>query len=121
MLKGLFANTRAKGQHYEKFAEQYLQAQGLTAVEQNYYCQYGEIDLIMREQNTWVFVEVKYRGSSHFGGALSALSSKKLQKLQRSIFHYLTSKKLQNVPIRIDYIAIEGGSSDSIKWIKNIS
>lgn len=121
MFKGLFANTRLKGQHYEKLAEQYLQAHGLTAIEQNYYCQYGEIDLIMQEQSTWVFVEVKYRRGSRFGGALSALSTKKLRKLKRSIFHYLASKKLQNAPIRIDYIAIEGDSSDNIKWIKNIS
>jgi len=121
MLKGLFANTRAKGMHYEQLAEQYLQTQGLSAVSRNYDCKYGEIDLIMKDQNTLVFVEVKYRKSKSYGGAISALSPSKLQKLQRSIYHYLECKKLKNLPIRIDFIAIEGVSSDNIKWIKNIS
>ncbi|GMM86273.1 YraN family protein [Pseudoalteromonas sp. MTN2-4] len=120
MLKGLFANTRAKGMHYEQLAEQYLQAQGLRAVARNYICKYGEIDLIMEDQNTLVFVEVKYRKSQSYGGAIAALSPSKLQKLQRSIYHYLECKKLKNLPIRIDFIAIEGVSSDNIKWIKNI-
>lgn len=121
MLKGLFANTRAKGMHYEKLAEQYLQAQGLSPVSRNFNCKYGEIDLIMKEKDTLVFVEVKYRESKRFGGAIAALSPSKLQKLQRSIYHYLECKKLKNLPIRIDFIAIEGVSSDNIKWIKNIS
>lgn len=121
MLKGLFANTRAKGMHYEQLAEQYLQAQGLLAVSRNYNCKYGEIDLIMREQNTLVFVEVKYRKNNRFGGAIAALSQSKIQKLRRSIYHYLECNKLQNSLVRIDFIAIEGLSSDNIKWIKNIS
>jgi putative endonuclease len=107
--------------HYEQLAEQHLQARGLIAISRNYNCKYGEIDLIMREQNTLVFVEVKYRKNNRFGGAISALNQSKIQKLRRSIYHYLESNKLQNVPIRIDFVAIEGLSSDNIKWIKNIS
>ena len=121
MLRGLFSNTRDKGAFYEKYAEQFLKKQGLRSVSRNYHCRYGEIDLIMREQSTWVFVEVKYRKSNVFGGALSALSHSKIQKLKRSISHNLENKKLQNVPIRIDFIAIEGYQSDNIRRIKNIS
>ncbi len=44
MFKGLFSNTRSKGEHYELIAEQFLVKQGLTPVTRNYLCKYGEID-----------------------------------------------------------------------------
>lgn len=66
MFKGLFNNTRNKGEHFELIAEQYLVKQGLTPVTRNFHCKYGEIDLIMREAQVLVFVEVKYRDSKNF-------------------------------------------------------
>ncbi len=74
------------GQQYEQLALQYLQQQGLKLVQQNFHCKTGEIDLVMREGATLVFVEVKYRASSAFGGALAAVSFSKQQKLLRTSF-----------------------------------
>ncbi|CAM4117684.1 YraN family protein [Pseudoalteromonas byunsanensis] len=120
MFKGLFKNTRDKGNHYELLAESFLKKQGLCYITRNYYCPFGEIDLVMKEADCWVFIEVKYRQSKQFGGALAALSYTKQQRLKRSIYHYLTEQKLHNVPLRVDFIAIEGKDPPNIQWIKSV-
>ncbi|RZM85072.1 YraN family protein [Pseudoalteromonas rubra] len=121
MFGKLFSHSREKGQHYEEVAETYLKKQGLKAMARNYLCRYGEIDLIMKEGETWVFVEVKFRRSGGFGGAIQALSQSKLQKLRRSIYNYLQQSALHNVPVRIDFVAIQGDKNPDIQWIKNIT
>ncbi|OCQ20227.1 YraN family protein [Pseudoalteromonas luteoviolacea] len=120
MLKGLFGNTREKGQHYEVIAEQYLIKQGLRPVTRNYLCRFGEIDLIMQEAQTWVFVEVKFRKSTAYGGAVNALSAKKQQCLRRSIYQYTQDYALHNRALRVDFVAIQGDSPHAIQWIKNV-
>ncbi|CAH9063436.1 hypothetical protein PSECIP111951_03251 [Pseudoalteromonas holothuriae] len=120
MFKGLFKSSKDKGNHYEQLAKAYLINQGLVFIQKNYYCPFGEIDLIMQDANSWVFVEVKYRQSKHFGGALSALSHTKQQRLRRSIYHYLSAQQLHNAPLRVDFVAIEGQNPPNIQWIKNV-
>jgi putative endonuclease len=120
MFKGLFNNSKEKGNYYEQLAESFLKKHGLRCIARNYYCKFGEIDLIMKDAEQWVFVEVKYRQSSHFGGVLSALGYTKQQRLKRSIYHYLTEQKLHNVPLRVDFIAIEGQNPPNIQWIKSV-
>lgn len=117
----LWQNSREKGQYYEQQAEKYLKRQGLQAIERNYNCPYGELDLIMRDQQTLVFVEVKYRKNNHKGGANYALSKQKLQRLKKTIYHYLAAKKLTNQAIRLDYIAITGDQDNAFNWIKNLT
>ncbi|BBN80325.1 UPF0102 protein [Pseudoalteromonas sp. A25] len=120
MFEKLFKNSRDKGQHYEQLAKSYLLKQGLSFVQSNYNCRYGEIDLIMREGTCWVFVEVKFRQSQRFGGVLSTLTHTKQQKLKRSIYYYLGAQQLHNVPVRVDFIAIEGKNPPNIQWIKSV-
>ncbi|KZN37338.1 YraN family protein [Pseudoalteromonas luteoviolacea] len=120
MLKGFFSNTREKGQHFEVIAEQYLVKQGLKPVTRNYLCRFGEIDLIMKDLNTWVFVEVKYRKATTYGGAINALSVKKQQCLRRSIYQYTQDFALHNPALRVDFVAIQGSSPHAIQWIKNV-
>jgi putative endonuclease len=115
---GLFKNTSEKGAHYERVAELYLRDAGLTCVERNYRCKYGEIDLIMQEQETFVFVEVKYRGSEQFGGAVNSLSAQKMQKLRRAIAYYCQVHRISDSPLRIDFVAID--SDKQCHWIKNL-
>ncbi|RJE76872.1 YraN family protein [Pseudoalteromonas citrea] len=120
MLKGLFSNTREKGSFYEQLALSYLKRQGLVFEAQNYYCRYGEIDLIMRDGNKMVFIEVKYRKYKGFGGAVAALSHTKQQRLKRSIYQYLTEHQLHNAEVRVDFVAIEGQNPPNIQWIKSV-
>lgn len=115
----LFKNSKEKGNFFELQAEQYLKKQGLTPVTRNYNCCYGELDLIMKDDNTLVFVEVKYRKSEAFGGAINALSHAKQQKLTRTLFYYLKQNRLEDCPYRVDYVAISGQNSEQFTWIKS--
>ncbi|WP_286259708.1 YraN family protein [Pseudoalteromonas apostichopi] len=119
-FKQLWQNSREKGLYYEKQAEQYLIQQGLKTIERNYFCKYGELDLIMRDGQTLVFVEVKFRKNALRGGANYALSKLKQQRLRRTISHYLAEKKISNQLMRIDYVAITGELNSSLNWFKNV-
>lgn len=68
------------GVHAEKIAADYLLKQGLLLITQNYHCKYSEIDLIMRDGKITVFVEVRLRTSSAFGGAGSSITKSKTDK-----------------------------------------
>lgn len=107
------------GQQYEQLALEYLQHQKLQLVQQNYQCKAGEIDLIMRDSGTLVFVEVKYRASSAFGGAIAAVTPAKQQKLLRASRWYLQQNNLSDTPCRLDVLAIDGQQPYQYQWIKN--
>ncbi|MGO2477871.1 MAG: YraN family protein [Pseudoalteromonas sp.] len=120
-FKQLWHNSREKGQYYELQAQKYLISQGSTAIERNYNCQFGELDLIMRDGDKLVFVEVKFRENNARGGANYALSKQKQSRLRRTIYHYLAAKQLPTQSsMRIDYVAITGESAPQINWIKNV-
>lgn len=101
------------GQQAEILAQEYLEQQGLTFVERNVRYPFGEIDLVMRHKEHWVFVEVKYRSAKQFGGALQALSKAQVMRIRRAASHYLQIKRL-DVPCRFDVIAMDGGQ---IRWL----
>jgi putative endonuclease len=112
----------SKGVITELFAEQYLTQQGLVPVTKNFRCRLGEIDLIMRDGNTYVFIEVKFRKNSVFGGAISAISANKMNKIKHTATFYLHQAGLNeyNTACRIDVIALEGNiNKPSINWLKN--
>ena len=119
-FKQLWQDSRGKGLYYEHQAEQYLIQHGLKAIERNYLCKYGELDLIMRDGQTLVFVEVKFRKNALRGGANYALSKQKQQRLRRTISHYLAEKKISHQAMRIDYVAITGELNSTLNWFKNI-
>jgi putative endonuclease len=104
---------------YEQLALAYLQRQGLQLVQQNYHCKAGEIDLVMRDGESLVFVEVKYRVSNAFGGAAAAVTVSKQQKLLRACRWYLQQYQLTEQPCRLDVMAIEGQPPYQYQWIKN--
>jgi putative endonuclease len=111
-----------KGQITERFAEQYLTEQGLTLIERNFHSRQGEIDLIMLEGNTYVFIEVKYRKNSQFGGAIAAIPASKQKKIKHSVTFYLHQAGLNeyNTACRIDVIALEGEiTQPQVTWLKN--
>ncbi|MFY7697793.1 MAG: YraN family protein [Legionella sp.] len=100
-------------------AQQYLQSQGLQWLVSNYRTRVGEIDLIMRDGEYLVFVEVRARHSSTFGHALESISPRKQQKIVRAALMYLTTNKLYaRQLIRFDVVTIQGTYS-VIQWIKN--
>ena len=116
------ATTTAVGLSSEKIAAEYLSQHGLLLKTQNFHSRYGEIDLVMLEKDTLIFVEVKYRKSSHFGGAISAISYKKIQKIKLCVKFFLQKHGLNeyNTPCRFDVIALQGDlTNPQITWLKN--
>lgn len=101
------------GQQAETLAQRYLEQQGLTFVERNVRYPFGEIDLVMRHQKYWVFVEVKFRSTNQFGGALQALSKAQIGRIRKAASHYLQIQRL-DVPCRFDVIAMDEGQ---IHWL----
>jgi putative endonuclease len=94
-----------------------LQRAGLKLVERNYRCRFGEIDLIVREGSTLVFVEVRMRTSERFGGAAASITSAKRAKLLRTARHYLAG--IARAPqCRFDALLVNGRNY-SIEWLKN--
>ena len=103
----------------EQHACDYLIAQGLRWVISNYRCRLGEIDLIMRDNNTLVFVEVRARVSNAFGGAIASVTHSKRQKLIKTASLYLLANHLQEKQaIRFDVLALQGQPPE-ITWIQN--
>jgi len=116
-------STREAGNIWEEVAESFLVEQhNLLPLTRNFHCRAGEIDLIMNDDGVICFIEVKYRKSNQFGGAISAVTSKKQQKLTKTAQFFLQQRGLNeyNTNCRFDVVAIEGGSHHpQITWLKN--
>lgn len=113
-------NTKGDhGRKAEQLARQLLEAQQLTFIDSNYHCRFGEIDLIMLDQNTLVFVEVRYRKNQQFGGAIESITSSKQNKIRLTASHYL-QKKNSHKNARFDVVLLSSLSNNSeINWIKS--
>jgi len=108
------------GQQAEQWAYNHLQQQGLTLITKNYSCRRGEIDLIMQDKETLVFIEVRYRKSSTFGSALESVDRKKQTKLIFTAEHYIQQQKSSFTNYRFDVIAITHERNNPIiTWVKN--
>ncbi len=115
-------STQNKGQSSEDFAQQFLVNHGLQYLTKNYRNRQGEIDIILLESDVYVFVEVKYRKNNTFGGAISAVTYKKTQKIKQCAKFYLQQNDLNeyNTPCRFDIIALDGDiNQPQITWLKN--
>jgi putative endonuclease len=103
------------GRSGEDRALAYLQQQGLTLVERNFLCKTGELDLIMRDGEHLVFVEVRERGTPYFGGAAASISPAKRRRILRAAKFYLL-RFVKMPPCRIDVVSIDG---DRLNWLRN--
>ncbi len=112
---------QAIGKHAEQLAETYLNQHGLMLLQRNYRCRGGEIDLIMTENGTLVFVEVRYRKHQMFGGAAASVDQRKQQRLLLAARHYLQHSRAENKPCRFDVVAISPGTDgqNAVEWISN--
>ena len=118
------ARVAADGDAFEARACEFLEAAGLALVTRNWRCRLGEIDLIMRDGATLVFVEVRKRSAQQFGGAGASISASKLKKLEAAASLYLAD--FPRAPdCRIDAVVFDvhaGAPADARPgWIKNIS
>ena len=106
--------TLNKGKFAENKACQFLLQQGLTLIEKNYRCRNGEIDLIMRDKDQIVFIEVRYRKNEDYGTAIDTINQSKVKKLVTTANHYLTTHQL-DTPARFDIIGFDASLTPN--WI----
>jgi len=111
--------SNQSGKEAEDRALRYLQQNGLQLVESNFSCRFGEIDLIMQEGETLVFVEVRYRKQNRFGSALESVDRRKMERLTKTAQLFLQQhKKFAQQPCRFDVIGL-GPDQGRIDWINN--
>jgi putative endonuclease len=98
---------KALGVKGEDLAVKYLKKKGFKVIERNYHCPWGEIDLIAREKDILVFVEIKSRISSAFGLPQDAVDRFKQKKIIQAAKAYLAEHHLtEDIPARFDVVAI---------------
>jgi putative endonuclease len=109
------------GQHAEQSACHFLEKEGFKLVQKNYRTPYGEIDIIMQDQEALVFIEVRFRKSSKFGSPFETVGPQKQKKIRASAAHFLQRhQKLSNFPCRFDIVALtEDPKTGAIDWIQN--
>lgn len=116
-------NTRqTAGREAEACALRHLQQHQLTLIAQNWYCKRGELDLVMLDGDTVVFVEVRYRRHAGWGGALESVDFRKQEKLVMAAQWFLQSTpQWADAPCRFDVVAINGdpGNAPALSWIQN--
>ena len=101
-------NRRKEGAYYENLVAEYLKTQGYEILEKNYRCRIGEIDLIARDGEYLVFVEVKYRTTGVSGYPAEAVDARKQQTIAKCAMHFLMKQGNDDVPCRFDVVAIAG-------------
>jgi putative endonuclease len=110
-----------QGDMAEAIAATFLQAKGLTLLEKNFRCKHGEIDLIMQQGKTLVFIEVRLRTNTLFGGAAMSINAAKQGKLRRTAEFYLQSNasKYSDTACRFDAILMQSLNNETAEWIQN--
>jgi putative endonuclease len=108
---------KTKGVDTEQLVCRYLQAKGLQLIQRNFFSRYGEIDLIMRDNDTLVFVEVRYRKNRQYGGAAASVTHAKQQRIIKTALHFQQKNASDNA-MRFDVVAVEGNIA-KIEWIQN--
>jgi putative endonuclease len=103
------------GQAGEDAALDWLQQRRLELVERNFRCKGGEIDLIMQDGDTLVFVEVRKRADKQHGGAAASITPAKQKRLIAAAQHYLQRYRMPPA-CRFDVVAIDG---EETVWLKN--
>ena len=115
-------SKRNIGQQYENLAADYLGKHGCRIIARNFRCQRGEIDLVVQEDRTVAFVEVKYRTNDNFGSAISMVTAAKQRKLIYTAQIFLQqNNKLSSLDARFDVVGITptaNGNELEYEWIR---
>ncbi|RKZ89130.1 MAG: YraN family protein [Gammaproteobacteria bacterium] len=109
-----------RGKQAEQLALTYLQQQGLSLVTRNFHSRRGEIDLIMMDKETLVFIEVRYRKSSKYGSALESVNHTKQSRIIHTAKIFLQQHSGNHLECRFDVVAISPNNNTSeVIWVKD--
>ena len=106
--------TTARGREAEDKAAHYLERHGLRVIERNFRVRGGEIDLICRDGKALVFVEVRQRSRSDFGGAGASITASKQRRIILAAQHYLAGKP--DCDCRFDCVLLDG---ERLEWLRD--
>lgn len=114
----------SKGQEYEALALKYLMKKGLVLLDKNFHTRFGEVDLVMQHDDSIVFVEVRYRTHSRYGGPLASIHEGKQRKIIKTAKIYMHQQQLWQHNMRFDVVAIQPTKTGlfrkfDIDWIPN--
>ncbi len=108
------------GQTGEDLAVRHLENQGYVIVERNYRIRIGEIDIIARDGEYLVFIEVKTRRSNRYGSPFDAVDFRKQRRISRVALAFMTQHRCLEVPVRFDVIAVHLASrTPGVELIQN--
>lgn len=113
-------STRQQGSDWENAAESFLRSRGLKTVRKNYHGRFGEIDLVMLDGGTLVFVEVRYRANAQYGSGAASVTPVKQQRIVAAAKRFLQCERHHAYrPCRFDVVSIgrEDGR-DVMNWIR---
>ena len=99
------------GREGEDIATEFLENKGYQILDRNFSTRHGEIDIVAKDEEEYVFIEVKARKSNQYGEPIDAINENKIKHLKSAIKYYLYINKLENKFIRIDVI--------EVKYVKN--
>lgn len=113
-------NKRRVGAEYEEVACNYLKELGYTIIEKNYRNRIGEIDIVAKDNDFYVFVEVKYRKNNNFGTPFEAVDYRKQNRIRNVARGYLYEKHIsQYTMVRFDVVGITSENGTKIELLKN--
>jgi putative endonuclease len=109
-------NRKEIGRKNEKLAQNFLKDNGYEIIQTNFQCKFGEIDIICKENNNLVFVEVRSKSYDYFGTPEETVEYQKQQKIIKTANYFIEKSKIDYEEVRFDVISILDGK---IKHIKN--
>lgn len=120
-MAGERLSSNELGKKGERAACRYLRRRGCRILAKNYRCPFGEIDIVAREGDTMVFLEVKTRASDTFGDPQLAVTPRKRRRVVGAALAFMKRFGLKGCSCRFDVIAVSvgGGRRAEIEWIRN--
>lgn len=95
-------HNRGKGDLYESKTINYIENLNFQVQDRNYYSKFGELDIIAHDENTLVFIEVKYRVNGNFGHPSESINYYKKRNIINTAMWYMKDKRIENCNIRFD-------------------
>ena len=111
---------RDAGARFEAIAEAHLAAAGLVPLLRNFSCRLGELDLVMRDHDALVVVEVRARAPTRYGTAAETVGPAKPRRIVRATQVLLAARpELARLPLRFDVVAIEADAgAERVEWLR---
>lgn len=116
---GSSGHSASHGRIAEELAARFLEGHGLSVLIRNYRCRGGEVDLVCRDRKVLVFVEVRLRRNTSYGGAAASITRSKQRRIVLAARHYLAAVPAPESDCRFDCILLDGLSEAAIEWLRD--